>query len=124
MYNEQCTVYSVQFIVHSVHFTLYIEAIFGKAEGVLWLMEFLGKCSGQNQRGRRPKGFWPRDFPRDSTHHDTPNAFPLTMIHPMLFILLSSRTSKEGFLHYRQTQPAPRKYHTQYYIVEVLRLVE
>ena len=34
----------------------------------------------------------PRDFPRDSIHHDTPKAFP------HIFILSSSRTSKEGFL--------------------------
>ena len=39
-----------------------------------------------------PKGFWPRDFPRDSIHNDTRKAFPHT------FILSSSRTSKEGFL--------------------------
>ena len=39
-----------------------------------------------------PEGFWPRDFPRDSIHHDTPKAFP------HIFILLSSRTSKEEFL--------------------------
>ena len=32
------------------------------------------------------------DFPRKSIHHDTPKAFP------HILILLSSRTSEEGFL--------------------------
>ena len=36
--------------------------------------------------------FWPRDFPSDSIHHDSPKAFP------HIFILLSSRTSKEEFI--------------------------
>ena len=27
-------------------------------------------------------------------------------------------------MQYQQTQPAPREYHTQYYVVEVHRLVE
>ena len=48
--------------------------------------------SVETQGAAGPKGFWPRDFPRDSIHHDTPKAFP------HIFILLSSRTSKEGFL--------------------------
>ena len=25
------------------------------------------------------KGFWPRDLPRDSIHHDTPKVFPQLM---------------------------------------------
>ena len=54
-------------------------------------MKSLGKSQGQNPRGRRPEGFWPKDFPRDSIHHDTPKAFPHT------FILQSSRTSILGF---------------------------
>ena len=39
-----------------------------------------------------PERVWPRDFLRDSIHHDTPKAFP------HIFILSTSRTSKEGFL--------------------------
>ena len=38
------------------------------------------------------KGFWPRDFLRDSIHHDTPKAFPQN------FTLYSYRISKEGFI--------------------------
>ena len=38
------------------------------------------------------KGFWPRDFLRNSIPYDTPKAFPHT------FILSSSRSSKEGFI--------------------------
>ena len=34
----------------------------------------------------------PREVPRHSIHHDTPNAFPYNVI------LSASRTSKEGFL--------------------------
>ena len=30
--------------------------------------------------GPGPKGFWPRDFPRDSIHHVTPKAFPQSFI--------------------------------------------
>ena len=39
-----------------------------------------------------PKGFGRGTSPRDSIHHDTPKALP------HIFILYSSRTSKEGFL--------------------------
>ena len=39
-----------------------------------------------------PRVFWRRDIPRDSIHHDTPKAFS------HIFILLSSQTSKEGYL--------------------------
>ena len=42
-------------------------------------MESLGRSQGQ--------GFWPRDFLRDSIHHDTPKAFPHNVI------ILSSQTS-------------------------------
>ena len=31
----------------------------------------LGKSRGQNPRGLRPLGFWPRDLLRHSIHHDT-----------------------------------------------------
>ena len=27
-----------------------------------------------------PEGFWPRDLPRDSIHHDSPKAFPYNVI--------------------------------------------
>ena len=47
---------------------------------------------GKTRGAAGPKGFWRRDFLRDSIHHDTPKAFP------HIFILLSSRTSKEGLL--------------------------
>ena len=39
----------------------------------------------------RPQGFWTQDFQRDSIHRDT------LRVCPHIFILLSSRTSKEGF---------------------------
>ena len=40
----------------------------------------------------KPEGLQAPRVPRDSIHHDTPKAFP------HIFILLTSRTSKEGFL--------------------------
>ena len=52
----------------------------GKAEGVSWWMESLGKSKAQNPRGHRP----PRGL---AIYHDTPTAFP------QFFILSSSRTS-------------------------------
>ena len=94
----QCTLfnllYNVQYSVqHNVQYSIqYSVTMCGKAEGVSWWMESLGKSQGKNPRGRRPQGFWPWDFPRDFIHHDTPNAFP------HIFILLSSWISKEGFL--------------------------
>ena len=81
-------------------------------------MESLGKSQRRNLRGRRPQGFWPRDFLRDAIHHDTPKAFP------HILILFPPGPVKRDFLHCHQTQPAPREYHTQYYIVEVQTLVE
>ena len=54
--------------------------------------------------GLLARGFWPQDFLRDSIH-DTPKVFP------HIFILLSSRTSKHGFL---SPNGLPREYHGQY----------
>ena len=34
-----------------------------------------GRFQGQNPRGRRPQGFWPRDLPRHNIHHDTSKVF-------------------------------------------------
>ena len=75
-------------ILGTVLCILYTGTMCGKAESVSWWKKSLGKSQDQNPRGRRPRGFWPRDF----IHYDTPKAFP------HIFILLSSRTSKEGFL--------------------------
>ena len=66
--------------------------MYEKAKGVSWGMVSLGKCQGQNRRFSRTQGFWPRDFLRDSIHHDRLKCFPT------IFILSSSRTNKEGFL--------------------------
>ena len=88
----------------------------GKAKGVSWWMESPRESQGQNLRGCRPQGLWLRDFPRDSMHHDTPNAFP----HMLLFC--NPGPVKRDFLHCHQNQPAPREYHTQYYVVEVQTL--
>ena len=52
----------------------------------------LGRSQGQNPRGRRPRGFWPRDLPRHNIHHDTSKAFSYNVI------IIATRTSKEGFL--------------------------
>ena len=49
-------------------------------------------------------GFWLRDLPRLSIHHETPKAFPYVN-------LLASRTSKEGFI---SANGLPREYHGQY----------
>ena len=50
--------------------------LYGKALGVSWWMECLGRSHGQNPRGLRPLGFLPWGLPRHSIHHDTPSAFP------------------------------------------------
>ena len=55
----------------------------------------------------------PGEVPRDSIHHVTAKAFS------HIFILLSSGTSKEGFLALPR-----REYQTQYYLVEAQTLVE
>ena len=48
----------------------------GKALGVSWWMQSLGKSLGQKPFGDlRPAGFRPRDFNRDSILHDTPLPF-------------------------------------------------
>ena len=54
-------------------------------------------------------------FPRDSIHHDTSKAFP------HIFILLSSWSSKEGFL---SANGLPREYHGQCLQLKVQTLVE
>ena len=58
----------------------------------------------------------------------TSRGTPFTMIHPRLFHIFSlfchPGPVKRNYLHGRQTQPAPREYYTQYYVVEVHRLVE
>ena len=90
--------------------------LFGKAEGLEWWMEALGKSQGLNPRGRRPhEGFDRRISLRNFIHHLTPKTFPYNVI------LWSFRTSKEGFI---SLQANPREYHTQCYIVEVQILVE
>ena len=71
-------------------------------------MESLGKSQGKKPRERRPQGLWRCDFLKDCIHHDTPKAFP------HLLILLSSGTSKEGFL---LANGLPRKYHGKYIIL-------
>ena len=55
-------------------------------------MECLGRSQGQNPRGRRPRGFWPRDLSRHNIHHGTSKAFSYNVI------IIATHTSKEGFL--------------------------
>ena len=52
----------------------------------------LGRSLGQNPRGRRPQGFWPRDLLRHNIHHDISKVFSYNVI------IIASRTYKEGFL--------------------------
>ena len=52
-----------------------IRTLFEKAEEVSWWMLCVGRSQGQNQRGRRPQGFWPRDLLRHNIHHDTSKVF-------------------------------------------------
>ena len=57
-----------------------------------------------------------------------PRGTPFTTLHPRLFHIISffrhPGPVKRDFLHCRQTQPVPREYHTQCYVVEVQTLVE
>ena len=48
----------------------------GKALGVSWWMQSLGKSRGRNPLGLWPLRFCPWHFPRDSIRHGTPLAFP------------------------------------------------
>ena len=48
----------------------------GKALGVSWWMQSLGKSRGQNPLGLWPLRFCPWHFPRDSIRHGIPLAFP------------------------------------------------
>ena len=50
--------------------------LYGKALGVGWWMESLGKVLQPKASGPAALGFWPWDFPRDSIHHSSPSAFP------------------------------------------------
>ena len=58
----------------------------------------------------------------------TSRGTPFTTIHPRLFHTFSffrhPGPVRRDFLYCRQTQPAPREYHTQCYVVEVQTLVE
>ena len=54
-------------------------------------MECLGRSQGQNPRGRRPRGSWPRDLPGHNIHHDTSKAFSYKVI------IIATWTSKDGF---------------------------
>ena len=57
-----------------------------------------------------------------------PQGTPFTTLSPRLFHKMSfigpPGLVKRDFFHCRHTQPVPRKYHTQCYIVEVQTLVE
>jgi hypothetical protein len=52
-----------------------------------------------------------------------PQGTPFTTLHPRLFQIISffghAGLKKKDFFECCQTQPAPRMYHTQYYVVEV-----
>ena len=82
--------------------------LFGKAEWVSWWMEYLGRFQGQKPKGRRTKGFWPKDLPRDSIHHDS-----LSKVFPYNIISFSSQTStsREEFI---SANGLIREYHGQY----------
>ena len=53
---------------------------------------------------------------------------PFTTLHPRLFHIMSffgdPGLVKRDYFHCCQTQPVPREYNTQYYVVEVQTLVE
>ena len=55
-----------------------------------------------------------------------PQGTPLTTLHPRLFHIMSFFShpglEKRDFFCCRQTQPVPREYHTQCYVVEVKTL--
>ena len=76
-----------------------------------------GSPKAKTRGAAGPKGFGQGSF----------RGTPFTMIHPRLFNIFSffchPEPVKRDFLHCCQTQPAPRKYHTQYYVVEVHSLV-
>ena len=59
-------------------------------------------------KSRRTKGFWPRDLPRDSIHHDS-----LSKVFPYNIISFSSQTStsREEFIF---ANGLIREYHGQY----------
>ena len=79
----------------------------------------------------------PREVPRPKPEgpqaprvfgRGTSRGTAFTTIHPRLFhtfsFFLHPGPVRRDFLYCRQTQPAPREYHTQCYIVEVQTLVE
>ena len=79
----------------------------------------------------------PREVPRPKPEgpqaprvfgRGTSRGTAFTTIHPRLFHTFSffrhPGPVRRDFLYCRQTQPAPREYHTQCYIVEVQTLVE
>ena len=59
------------------------------------------------------ESLWPRDLPRKSIHHDSPKVFTHNVI------LLSSQTSKMGFL---SANGLSREYHGQYTGHEALHI--
>ena len=65
-------------------------------------MECLGRSQGQNPRGRRPRGSWPRDLPRHNINHDTSKAFSYNVI------IIATRTSKEGLFQVGFCQWTPQ----------------
>ena len=82
--------------------------LLGRPGGPTILFLVLGPPPFPKPKTRRAaclKGFWLRDLPRDSIHHDSPEAFPYNII------LWSSQTSKEGFL---SVNGLPREYHGHY----------
>ena len=94
-------------------------------------------CCTVGQCVEKPRGYHGELSPWESPKAKTrgaagPKGFgqmtSFTMIHPRLFYTFSffrhPGPVKRDFLHCRQNQPAPREYHTQYYVVDVQTLVE
>jgi hypothetical protein len=82
--------------------------LLGRPGGPTILFLVLGPPPFPKPKTRRAaclKGFWLRDLPRDSIHHDSPEVFPYNII------IWPSQTSKEGFL---SVNGLPREYHGHY----------
>ena len=57
---SDCTLHNTHYTLDRTYWKTQTGTMCGKVEGVGWWMESLGKSQGQNPRGPRPQGFWPR----------------------------------------------------------------
>ena len=112
------------FPLNITHFAVFGH--YGCSWDLIWKSRGGRVVNGVPREVPRPKPAGPQAL-RDLAA-GLPRGTPFTTLHPRIFHIMSffghPGLVKRDSVHCRQTQPVPREYHTQYYVVEVQTLVE